>query len=98
MDPRDVEISPGHFRPVERTRFILECAISRTTGKVIWMKDGKSLSSEQPRDMNGNLIFGTVRMSDGGQYTCISDDRSQTYNAAVDVLPDDINSKNTSIL
>lgn len=98
MDPRDVEISPGHFRPVEKTRFILECAISRTTGKVIWMKDGKSLSSEQPRDMNGNLIFGTVRMSDGGQYTCISDDRSQTYNAAVDVLPDDINSKNTSIL
>uniref|UniRef100_A0A8W8MBC3 Uncharacterized protein n=1 Tax=Magallana gigas TaxID=29159 RepID=A0A8W8MBC3_MAGGI len=91
VDPRDVEISPGHFRPVERTRFILECAISRTTGKVIWMKDGKSLSSEQPRDMNGNLIFGTVRMSDGGQYTCISDDRSQTYNAAVDVLPDDIN-------
>nr|XP_022304452.1 uncharacterized protein LOC111111646 isoform X11 [Crassostrea virginica] len=91
VDPRDVEIAPGHFRPVERTRFNLECAISKTTGKVVWMKDGRSIGNELPQDPNGNLLFGSVRLTDSGRYTCISDDHRQTYNAAVDVLPDDIN-------
>ena len=93
VDPRDVEIAPGHFRPVERTRFNLECAISKTTGKVVWMKDGRSIGNELQQDPNGNLMFGSVRLTDSGRYTCISDDHRQTYNAAVDVLPDDINSK-----
>lgn len=58
------------------------------------MKDGRALRKEElPQDFNGKLKFGSVMLSDSGHYTCLSDDHKQTYNAAVDVVPEDINSK-----
>jgi hypothetical protein len=58
------------------------------------MKDGRAIRKEElSQDLNGRLKFGSVLLTDSGHYTCLSDDHKQTYNAAVDVIPDDINSK-----
>ena len=87
-----VEIAPGHFRPVERTDFILVCKIPGNGGNVYWMKDGKQISMNLV-DIDGNLPFSSIQLPDSGLYTCISGDRRRSYNAAVDVVPDNINGK-----
>ncbi|XP_061179522.1 uncharacterized protein LOC133188156 [Saccostrea echinata] len=89
--PYEEEISPGHFRPTERTMFNLKCRIPSANGRVIWMKDGRPLRNAIQQGVRGNLVFDSVRMRDSGIYTCLSDDYKHIYNAAVDVLPENIN-------
>lgn len=90
ISPDDPEISPGHFRPIETTSFLLECKVPRNGGMVYWLKDGKVIPNP-PVTRNRDLVMSPVQRRDSGLYTCVSEDRRTVYEAAVDVIPNNIN-------
>lgn len=91
ISSNDLEISPGHFRPIESTSFLLECKVPRNGGMVYWLKNGKAIPNP-PVTRNMDLVMSPVQRRDSGLYTCVSEDRRTAYQAAVDVIPDNINS------
>lgn len=89
ISPNDPHISPGHFRPIETTSFLLECKVPRNGGMVYWLKDGKVIPNP-PVTNNMDLVMSPVQRRDSGVYTCVSEDRRTVYEAAVDVIPTNV--------